>query len=289
MIKPYGRTTPVPLRHRQIDKLTMLDWIRTRLEAGHPTPTDAEIMERFGFLQAEQARTLLADLSDAGKITIFGTGDDREILLGRVRPSQRGTIERPVPSVVREDARPANARKAGAERLASILRDVSAKRAAPNAAVAQLGDAVAKMSEAGKTLAEQLQPIVEAAQAGETSTIDARPVKAATLAAVASTAEAGAARFTINAAFKADAALYERVKADAAREGMSVNGYVGRIAKAALTGEPITAQPERKPLLRAEMTAAAIRNDMPIDAFVRLLLERGFQSFLADEQKGIAA
>lgn len=240
MIKPYGRTTPVPLRHRQIDKLTMLDWIRTLLEAEQPAPTDAEIMERFGFTHPEQARTLLADLSDAGKITIFGTGDDREILLGRVRPSQRPSVERPVPSVVQPGSKPTSAR-AGAERISDILRGVKAKASAPKPVVKQLEKAGAKLTPAGKTIAEQLQPIVEAAQAGEPNVVDAKPVKAATVAAVANIATTS------------------------------------------------TAQPERKPLLRADMTAAAIRNDMPVDAFVRLLLERGFQSFLNDERAEIAA
>lgn len=240
-IKPYGRTTPVPLRHRQIDKLNMLDWIRDCAETEKRMPTDGEIMERFGFTHPEQARTLLADLSDAGKITIFGTGEDREILLGRVRPSQRASVERPVPSVVRPEARPANARKAGAERISDILRNVKAKASAPKPVVERLEKAGAKLTPAGKTIAEQLKPIVEAAQDGEPNVVDAKPVKAATIAAVASVA----------------------------------------------TTSP--AQPERKPLLRADMTAAAIRNGMPIDGFLRLLLERGFQSFLNDEQKGIAA
>lgn len=284
-IKPYGRTTPVPLRHRQIDKLTMLDWIRSRLEAEQPAPTDAEIMERFGFTHPEQARTLLADLSDAGKITIFGTGDDREILLGRVRPSQRSTIERPVPSVVQPGSKPTSAR-AGAERIADILRGVQAKKVAPKPTVERLNT---QFTDGGKTLAEQLQPIVEAAQANEISTIDARPVKTATLAAVASVAAADKATYQINAYFKADRALYDRVTSAARSEGMSVSRYVGQIAKAAITETPAPAQPERKPLLRADMTAAAIRNGMPIDGFVRLLLERGFQSFLNDERAEIAA
>lgn len=287
-IKPYGRTAPVPLRHREIDRVSLRAWIRDCLEDGKLAPTDEEIMDRYRFEHPEQARTLLADLADRGWITIGGIGPGRKIALGRVRSSDPQPAVRPVPSVVRPETKPTSA-KAGAERIADILRGIQAKKTAPKPVVEQLEATGATTSLTGKTIVEQLEPIIEAAQSGETSTIDARPVKAATLAAIASVAEADKARFTINAAFKADRALYERVKADAARQKMSVNGYVGRIAKAALAGEAIPAQPERKPLLRAEMTAAAIRADMPIDGFVRMLLERGFQTFLADEQKELAA
>lgn len=289
-MKPYGRTTPLPLRHRQIDKLNMFDWIRDCAETGKRMPTDAEITERFGFTQPEQARTLLADLSDAGKITIIGTGDDREILLGRVRPSQRTSIERPVPSVIQPGSRPTSA-KQGAGRIANILRGATSKMTEPKAAVEQLQAAGATLSEGGKTIAEQLAPIVEAAQADETSIIDARPVKAATLAAIASAAPFSGPTRQINATLQADPELYERITVAARSEGLSVSRYVGQIARAALTQPPAqpAPQPERKPLLRADMTAAAIRNGMPIDAFVRMLIERGFQTFLADEQKELAA
>jgi hypothetical protein len=209
-MRNFGRTSPVPLRHRQIDRLSLRDWIRDQIEAGQPTPTDAEIMERFGFEHPEQARTLLADLSDQGLITIFGTGADREILLGRVRPSQRAAAPRPVPSVVRPETKPTSA-KAGAERLASILAGVAPKKeAAPAAAKAVPAPAKPGAVEKPKSAAKP-QPALPAAT-------------------------------------------------------------------------PSADQPARKPKLRADMTAAAIRNGIPIDTFIGMLLERGFKSFSFDER-----
>ena len=73
------------MAHSRLALTTMLDWIEQCLTGDAALPTDAEIMERYGFASAEHARTLLAELADAGKITIRGYGADRVILLGRVK------------------------------------------------------------------------------------------------------------------------------------------------------------------------------------------------------------
>lgn len=91
------------MAHAKLHRQIMLDWIENAISAGHPMPADAAICERFNFQSTEQARTLLAELADAGKITVRGGyGPDREILLGRVRPGAL-PIAKPEPSITRVD------------------------------------------------------------------------------------------------------------------------------------------------------------------------------------------
>ncbi|WP_242095433.1 hypothetical protein [Sphingomonas sp. CROZ-RG-20F-R02-07] len=94
----------------------MFDWIERCLDAGEPLPTDAAIVDRFVFQSTEQARTLLADLADAGRITIKGYGDTRTISLGRSKPGGTPAL-RVTPSVKRAD----RDLDAGVAKIASIL------------------------------------------------------------------------------------------------------------------------------------------------------------------------
>ena len=92
------------MAHAKLHRQQMLDWIERCLDGDVPTPDDAAICDKFGFTSAEHARTLLAELADAGKITVQGGyGPDRRILLGRVRP---GAVPapRPVPSIAKGGA-----------------------------------------------------------------------------------------------------------------------------------------------------------------------------------------
>ncbi len=45
----------------------------------------------------------------------------------------------------------------------------------------------------------------------------------------------------------------------------------------------------RKPLVRAAMIRAAHRDDMPLDGFISMLIERGFASYEADAAREVAA
>lgn len=90
------------MKHAASSRQRMFDWIVERLDADQPTPTDAEICDSFGFETTEDARTLLAELADAGRITIRGYGADRVVSLGRVRSAAPG-VARPVPTVTKSD------------------------------------------------------------------------------------------------------------------------------------------------------------------------------------------
>ena len=90
------------MAHSRFALTTMYDWIEARVTAGEPTPTDTEICERFSFDSPESARTLLAELADAGRITIKGYGDTRTVTLSRQRHALE-PVERPVPTVAKAD------------------------------------------------------------------------------------------------------------------------------------------------------------------------------------------
>ena len=90
------------MAHARLNLARMLSWIEQKLDAGQPTPTDAEICGLFGFDSTESARTLLAELADAGKITIKGYGPDRRIALGRAKGAITG-VGRVAPAVKKAD------------------------------------------------------------------------------------------------------------------------------------------------------------------------------------------
>lgn len=90
-------------KHSGRERDAMLAWLRERLAVGELAPTDAEIMERFGYASPEQARTLLADLADRGKIAVrhHGAGQ-RTIMLGPLaRPPTARPARAPLPPAVK--------------------------------------------------------------------------------------------------------------------------------------------------------------------------------------------
>jgi hypothetical protein len=114
------------MAHAKLNLVRMLSWIEQRLDTGHATPTDAEICELFGFDSTESARTLLAELADAGKITIKGYGPDRRIALGRSKGAIAG-VGRVAPAVKKADA--------DVDRTAARLAEIVRRGRKPAAAV----------------------------------------------------------------------------------------------------------------------------------------------------------
>lgn len=90
------------MAHSRLVRGQMFDWLRASIEAGSSAPDDAAICERFNFCSTESARTLLADLADAGLITIKGHGSTRVITLGRGR-TVVPPASRPIRSVTKAD------------------------------------------------------------------------------------------------------------------------------------------------------------------------------------------
>lgn len=91
------------MAHSRLNQNAMFDWIERCLATDAALPDDAAIMERFCFTSSEQARTLLSDLADQGRISIRWGDAGRIITLGR-RPASAFTPARPLAaSVVRRD------------------------------------------------------------------------------------------------------------------------------------------------------------------------------------------
>jgi len=92
------------MAHSAMNRGKMLDWIRHNQEQELPDPTDEEIVEVFGFSSVLQARTLLAELVDQGKIHIIRSNGQRTgIGMGIARKHKLSPVQilptphRPVP------------------------------------------------------------------------------------------------------------------------------------------------------------------------------------------------
>ncbi|MGC5796479.1 hypothetical protein [Sphingomonas sp. NFX23] len=141
------------MAHAKLNLSRMYDWIERNRNLDVVQPTDADIMQLFGFDSPESARTLLAELADAGRITIKGYGESRTIALGRIK-SELTPAPRPMPS---------------------------AKRADPvvDAGIAKIAAIVARGGNAGTARAVQAAAVLKSAQLKQTPSTP-RPTKAVT-------------------------------------------------------------------------------------------------------------
>lgn len=116
------------MTYSRLTQIQMLDWLRQRIEADQPTPSDDEICERFNFASAERARSLLADLAERKEITVKGFGAERVITLGR-EPVAVPATPRPVPTVIKRDPTIDKA----AAKIVSIMKREPARQAEASA------------------------------------------------------------------------------------------------------------------------------------------------------------
>lgn len=94
------------MKHSAMHRRLMLEWIHDCADAAKPMPNVAAILDRFGFAGPEQARTLLADLADAGSIKLTGVGVAQTITLPSDAPAPAVPVargERLPPSIVKPD------------------------------------------------------------------------------------------------------------------------------------------------------------------------------------------
>lgn len=167
------------MAHAKINLSRMYDWIERNLELDVPQPADAEIMELFGFDSPEQARTLLAELADAGRITIKGYGETRTIALGRVKSALMPAV-RPTPAAKRTDPNV----DAGIAKIAAIV------ARGPSASAARAVQASAALKAIGTkrqpvALPEKPKPIVTPAPAPPKKEAPLMPAKSVQLPASA--------------------------------------------------------------------------------------------------------
>lgn len=160
------------MAHAKLHRQQMLDWIERCLGEGAGTPDDAAICETFGFTSAEHARTLLAELADAGKITVQGGyGPDRRILLGRVRPGAAPVV-RPVPSITK-----------GAGNVDDAVAKIVAIASRPKSPVVASPAAIAKEEPMTKVQSKSVTVVVsgEVLEELKRRTADGTPYNRATL------------------------------------------------------------------------------------------------------------
>jgi hypothetical protein len=132
------------MAHAKLNLSRMYDWIERNFDLDVPQPTDADIMQLFGFDSPVSARTLIAELADAGRITIRGYGENRTIALGRIK-SELKPAPRPQPTAKKADpvvdagiakiaaivARGGNASTARAVQAGAVLKSARLKQPAP--------------------------------------------------------------------------------------------------------------------------------------------------------------
>jgi hypothetical protein len=88
------------MAHTAMNRRALLQWLRSCAETGACSPTDEEIQDRFAFAGVESARTLLAELADAGEITIVRKNGERSgIRLGRTPAAPAARIGRIEPAI----------------------------------------------------------------------------------------------------------------------------------------------------------------------------------------------
>lgn len=270
------------MAHPKLRQQQMLEWLRTCDERREPFPSDDAIADHFR-ITAEQARSLLVDLADAKSIALAGAGAERVITLGS-KPPAKMTPARAEPPV-RTAAALEKARAPKPDRLEMI-------RAA--AAKLQGGKTVPKVKPV-VAVASEPEPVPSMPKRQEPRPVPApvvSPLPAVQPVALPVAPPPAAATRQLN--IKVSDEVFDRIAAEASARDIPVGTRARELFTAMMEGAPAPAAPApvacaRKPLVRAEMVAAAQRDGFPLDAFIRLLLERGFQSYRAGAEMAEAA
>jgi hypothetical protein len=106
------------MAHPKLQLSRLLDWLKLRIEYEDTSPTDEQIVAFLGLDSGQTARSMLADLSDRGDITIRGSGAARQIALGR----QHRAIEIPRPTrSITKPLRQMLSETDGVDRIKAIL------------------------------------------------------------------------------------------------------------------------------------------------------------------------
>lgn len=270
------------MAHAKINLQRMLGWIEDCIDDGSASPTDHEICDLFGFDSTEQARTLLAELTDQGKISIDWKAEPRVITLGPKTPSALQP-ERPLAGkVVRrdEDGKPIQVHPATV--LASPHHiHVAQERNRVAADQPSRVDQIRAAAERLKNRQSAQAPAVPAAPA-------AAPVSAPAPAAPGKGMGRGyrvpkvatrADRRQLNVHFASHRFAEVERLADAA--GMSPSEWARNIVMAALDGAEPQFRRGHKPRISAEVIRAAANAGEPLDAFVTTLIDRGLAAYEA--------
>lgn len=282
------------MAHARLTQARMFDWIRACLDTGAALPTDCDIIDQFNLPSLVSARSLLADLADRGDISIKGIGADRVITLGR-KHTAPAPIERPIPSVVK---RTEAGKRAEPEQIA--FDKIKAALARGRAAVAPADPPPAPTPVSTAAGSPDLgQPVVEGAQPIPLP-VEAAPQRKPKLAMVRLPTKnkgCGRGRYARNPIagrdnrrqlnLHIDEATFAEINRRGALIGESTAAHARALVMDALAGNgPVS---NVKPLVPAAITAAAIRDGVPVVAFVAMLLARGLATYELDAARERAA
>ena len=286
------------MAHARIIQQQMLDWIKNSLSLRSALPTDAQIVDRFNLNGVESARSLLADLADAGEITIKGFGASRTMVLGR----KAKTLEpaaRPTPSVVaRIGGKRADDEKVQIEATTARIREIIERGRSTVAEPAPIADDIAQVEPALPPVAMQPAPSTvspvsfdseseppspaapepTATEVQPTLEIERLPTAPGRSVARSETAVASReTRRQLNIHFPHD--QFEKLTVIANGEGTSAAAYARATLISCL---------DRKPRVPAAVTAAALREKTPVVDFADRMMALGLAAY-DHERAGSAA
>jgi hypothetical protein len=267
------------MAHAKINLQRMLDWIVASVDAGGAQMTDAEICERFGFSSTEHARTLLAELSDQGKIRIDWRAQPRMIVLGAKGGSTFSPARPLAGTVVRRDdgGKPINVHP---ETVVAHPARIHVARPDQPSRIDQIRAAAESLASRNvRTPAASPAPAVRAPDPApaETAANDpekrhASPGKGMGRGWKPANVATRQDRRQLNIHFPS--AKYETVERLAAEAGSTPSAWARGIVMSVLDGEPHFER-GNKPRISAAVIRAAAAAGEPLDAFITSLIDRG--------------
>lgn len=255
------------MKHSVLHKRGMLEWVQICADEGRPMPDDAAIMDRFGFATPELARTLLADLADAGRIRVRGAGAARTIEIGARPPSV----------IARAIAEPAVRRPVAPTRI-DLIRSAAARLAARGAAGAARADVSPIVPPVAVAAAPAAAPVVAPAPAP----VKDRPMPTAPVLPVLVRPAAPGEKRQVT--FTATGVVLDRLIAAAVAADSGIGpATLAIVTRAVMTGpaaapppEPEPPQPpDGKPRLSAGVLRAWRASGLDFGDFLTTAIERG--------------
>lgn len=206
------REAPIAVKHNAIAKDIMVEWVLECERDGKDMPTDEQIMDRFAFHSLESARTLLADLSDEGRIKIVYANGARSISSPVKRePPQQQKFERP-----------RNSRSERLDQIAKVAERLKARKEERAAVEVETSDSDSA----------PLAPAAPSAKAPESRP----PVFVPPVTAVHATVKDGRNPCT-HLTLRIDKAVKRDITRRAAEQNVTINSYVSDKLMGALYGE----------------------------------------------------
>lgn len=288
------------MTHARITQARMFDWIRACIDTDAPLPTDADIVDQFGLPSVESSRSLLADLADAGKITIRGMGADRVITLG---PKERPAMvpARPTPAIqkslaeeISAEADASSSRRVAAARSGTTIRPGDKAKATPGSkrrltldqTAERVKDILARGSaaktpdsplaqypraEAAKGRSQRIPPPIRVEAAPQPVAVE--PPAHTRSAPGSSEARNHQLSFTITADMR------DALDARAARSGQTRSWEAFSLLTEALTVRETAPAPIGKPRVRADVVKAWQADGRPFGEFVSALIDIGLEEY----------